>query len=209
MNKLARIFTLAGALALASASIAAAGSWETVAQLSPGGDAKEVRANIDAADAVAIECTDGSIIVNTLWVRSGGSKRQIRVARRFNKGERAEFSLGGGSITGFRISDGGRGSYRILVKRARPPRRDDDRRHGRDWDRDRDHGRDRDWDRGRPPRHGDRRYYDDDDYGYGYGHPGDYRRDWRDDAPPPPPPPSYRPAPADDDSGSWLWRLFN
>ena len=66
---------------------------------------------------VQIECTEGSVIVNTLWVREGGAKTEIRVARKFNKGDKQDFDLSyDRNVTGFRISDKGPGKYKVHAK---------------------------------------------------------------------------------------------
>jgi len=50
-------------------------------------------------------------------VRGGGGKREIRVARLFNKGEKQQFDLGGSqTVASFRISNRGPGVFRVLVK---------------------------------------------------------------------------------------------
>lgn len=92
------------------------GGWQVVAELPAGGPAKEVAVNRDVR-VIQIECTEGSVIVNTLVVREGPAKNPITVARRFNQGERQDVDLGGErQVSGLRISDGGRGKYRVRVK---------------------------------------------------------------------------------------------
>ncbi len=190
MNKMKMAVVAAvGALALTATSFA--GDWHTVARLQTGGGAKEISAVYDNAETVQIECTDGQINVQTLWVRNGGQKREIRVARTLARGQKVEFPLNG-SITGFRISDSGNGSYKIHVKTGHGSRdRDRDRRYD---DRDR---RDRYYDDRYDRRD---RYYDDRDRYYDdrYDRRGRYYddRDRRD-------PPPRR------DSGSWLDWLFD
>ena len=172
MNKIKMtVLAVAGALALTATSFA--GDWHTVARLQTGGGAKEVSAVFDNAETVQIECTDGQINIQTLWVRNGGQKREIRVARTLTRGQKVEFPLNG-SITGFRISDSGSGSYKIHVKTGRGSR-------GRD-DRDRDRDRDR-YDRDRRDRYDDR--YD----RYDRRDRWDDRRGRYDDRDYPPPPP--------------------
>ncbi len=102
-------------------TVALAGSkkkvrWETVADLSARGDAKEVAVN-RSIRMVQIECTEGTVIINTIVVREGGAKDPITVARRFNAGEKQDLDLGRvRNVTGLRISDSGRGRYRVNVK---------------------------------------------------------------------------------------------
>lgn len=91
-------------------------SWTTIATLVAGGDAKEVVVN-RSVRMVQIECTQGIVIVNTVVVREGAGKNPITVARRFNAGESQDLDLGQARmVTGLRISDSGRGQYRINVK---------------------------------------------------------------------------------------------
>jgi hypothetical protein len=101
-------------------SVALAGkkkdAWQTIATLKSGGDAKEVAVNLSIR-TVRIECIEGAVIVNTLVVREGGAKDPLTVARRFNAGDKQDLDLGRvRNVTGLRISDGGRGRYKILVK---------------------------------------------------------------------------------------------
>ena len=92
------------------------GDWQVVAEIPAGGDAKELAVN-RSVRVIQIECTEGSVIVNTLVVREGPAKNPITVARRFNQGERQDIDLGGErQVSGLRISDGGRGKYRVRVK---------------------------------------------------------------------------------------------
>ena len=97
------------------ATVALAG-WGTVAEVTAGGEAKELAVNRNIR-TVQIECTEGTIIVNTLWVREGAAKSPITVARAFKKGEKQDIDLGSArQVTGFRISDGGQGRYKIHAK---------------------------------------------------------------------------------------------
>ena len=92
------------------------GDWQVVAEIPAGGDAKELAVN-RSIRVVQIECTAGSVIVNTVVIREGGAKSPITVGRRFNQGERQDIDLGGErQVTGLRISDGGRGNYRVRVQ---------------------------------------------------------------------------------------------
>ena len=156
------------ALALTAAG-ALAGDWHRCGDYRTGGGAKEVSANFRHARTVQIQCLDGGVNIQTLWVRNGGQKREVRVAHAFRKGEKMDIDLGGQDVTGFRISDSGNGTYRIHVyadddrdydRHGRHDRHDDryddryDRRDYRDrrdhWDR-RDYDYDDDWDRRPPP----------------------------------------------------------
>ncbi|NLG35656.1 MAG: hypothetical protein GX548_09925 [Lentisphaerae bacterium] len=90
--------------------------WEALTELSAGKDAKEVAVN-RSIRMVQIECLDGSVIINTLVVREGGAKDALTVGRRFNAGDKQDLDLGRvRNVTGLRISDGGRGRYRVSTK---------------------------------------------------------------------------------------------
>ena len=128
-------------IALVSLAIGAvsafAGDWHRCGDYRTGGGAKEISANYQNVRTVQIQCIEGGVNIQTLWVRNGGQKREIRVAHAFRKGEKMNFDLGGQDITGFRISDSGDGVYRIHVLtdgHRRDDRHDDRDRHG---DRDR------------------------------------------------------------------------
>ena len=108
---------LAWALVAMSATMALA-DWKTVAEIAATdkSEARELAVN-RTIRTVQIECTEGSVIVMTLWVREGGAKTEIRVARQFNKGDKQDFDLGQDrNATGFRISDKGPGKYKVHAK---------------------------------------------------------------------------------------------
>lgn len=187
MNKF-KLWTLSLAAFAAAAAAASAGDWHRVGDYTTGGGAKEMSANYQNVRTVQIQCLDGGVNIQTLWVRNGGQKQEIRIARSFTKGEKYNIDLGGRDITGFRVSDSGNGRYRVHVltdghqaprhddrDRYREPRRDDR------YDRDRDYYRDRD------------RYN------------RDYDRYDRDYDRRPPPPPRRDDRDRDRDRGSWWW----
>ena len=109
----------AAAMVALGATTAFCGSkdrWSTVAELAASRDTKEVAVNRDVR-VVQIECVEGTVIVNTLVIREGEGKNPINVGRRFTAGETQDIDLGGNrQVTGLRISDGGRGKYKIHVK---------------------------------------------------------------------------------------------
>ena len=89
--------------------------WTPVARLTAGGGVKEVPLQC-AAQRCLIRCIDGSIIVNTVVAREGGSSSPFRVGRRFALGEEQIVDFGSvRELTGLRISDDGQGVYEILV----------------------------------------------------------------------------------------------
>lgn len=99
------------------ATLAQAG-WKTVDRITATGktEARELAVN-RTIRTVQIECTEGSVIVMTLWVREGAAKTEIRVARQFNKGDKQDYDLGSDrNVTGFRISDKGPGKYKVHAK---------------------------------------------------------------------------------------------
>ena len=90
--------------------------WHQVADLTAVGDAKEVAVNRQASK-VRIVVQQGEVIINTLVVREGAGKTPITVARKFALKETCDLDLGNRKmVTGFRISDGGGGRYRVYVK---------------------------------------------------------------------------------------------
>lgn len=106
---------LALALAALCATTAQAG-WETVAELTAGGAAKEFALN-RTLRTVQIECTAGTVIVNTVTVREGPAKNSVSVGKAFAAGETRNIDLGyERSVTGLRISDGGQGRYKVNVQ---------------------------------------------------------------------------------------------
>ncbi len=94
----------------------AKGGWHALGDFQTGGEAKEVACNREASRC-AIYVLEGDVIINTLVVREGGKKTPIRVTVRLAKGQKPHvISLGAKRlITGFRISDGARGKYRVSV----------------------------------------------------------------------------------------------
>ena len=104
--------------ALALSATAAWADWQTVAEVSATEktEARELAVN-RTIRTVQLQCTEGSVIVMTLWVREGGAKTEIRVARQFAKGEKQDVDLSHArNVTGFRISDKGPGKYVIRAK---------------------------------------------------------------------------------------------
>ena len=108
---------LALALVVLGATMAQA-DWKTISEITATdkSEARELAVN-RTIRTVQIECTEGSVIVMTLWVREGGAKTEIRVARQFAKGEKQDIDLSHvRNVTGFRISDKGPGKYVIRAK---------------------------------------------------------------------------------------------
>lgn len=89
--------------------------WHRVADLKAGGDAKEVAVD-RSIGGVLIRCTEGTVIINTIVLRSGGSKNPIAVSARINKGEDRIVEFGEQNVSGLRISDDGGGTYIVFVQ---------------------------------------------------------------------------------------------
>ena len=109
---------MAMAALLALGATTALADWHPVADVTATdkSEARELAVN-RTIRTVQIECTEGSVIVMTLWVREGGAKTEIRVARQFNQGDKQDFDLGQDrNATGFRISDKGPGKYKVHVR---------------------------------------------------------------------------------------------
>ena len=104
--------------ALALSATAAWADWQTVAEVSATEktEARELAVN-RTIRTVQIECTEGSVIVNTLWIREGGAKTEIRVAKRFSQGEKQDIDLSyDRNVTGLRISNQGPGKFKVHAK---------------------------------------------------------------------------------------------
>jgi hypothetical protein len=98
------------------AATAQAGDWRKKAELTAGGDGKEVKVGVNIKD-IMIRCMEGSVVINTVWERQGDKKIQHKVTRTLNKGEDHIIRLGESRmVTGLRIGDGGRGTYRVFVR---------------------------------------------------------------------------------------------
>jgi hypothetical protein len=88
-----------------------------VAELEAGGGVKEIAVDRDAAYCM-IRVMDGTVIINTIVVREGSKTTPHTVAAKLNKGDKKVVDIGPRRrITGLRISDDGRGKYRIYLKR--------------------------------------------------------------------------------------------
>ena len=107
---------VAAAAMVLSVATAQAGEWRKKAELTAGGDGKEVTVGVNIKD-IMIRCTEGSVIINTVWERQGDKKTQHKVTRTLSKGEEHILKLGESRmVTGLRIGDGGKGTYRVFVR---------------------------------------------------------------------------------------------
>ncbi len=85
-----------------------------VGELNAGGDAKEVVVNRVISQCY-LEIVSGTVSINTVVVRP--EKLSLPQTVRLTPGQLHTIDLGGKrSVTGFRISDNGRGVYRVFVK---------------------------------------------------------------------------------------------
>lgn len=117
-----KLFALIAALALAANAARADDEWSKIGEYQAigRGDAKEVRVDKKIARA-RIVCTEGSIIINTLVVRADGKTEPRKVGSRISKGEKFVIDVVDGKgdkkkhVDGFRISDDGKGSYKVEV----------------------------------------------------------------------------------------------
>lgn len=115
MNRAFFTGTVAVVFAMAMAGLVYADHWHKIADLTAGGDAKEVTVDKTISKCV-IKCTSGSVIINTLVVREGAKKTPIKVVSTIAEGEEKLVEIGERRmVTGFRISDQGSGTYEISV----------------------------------------------------------------------------------------------
>lgn len=95
-----------------------AGDFKRIAELTANGaaDAKEVSVNRKVSK-VRIACKEGEVIINTLVVRRGSEVDRHTVAHKFKPDEKMVIDIGKKvDVTGFRISDDGKGVYYIAVE---------------------------------------------------------------------------------------------
>ena len=115
MNRAFFMGTVAMVIAMATAGLVYADHWNKIAELTAGGDAKEVTVDKTISKCV-IKCTSGSVIINTLVVREGAKKTPIKVVSTITEGQEKLIEIGERRmVTGFRISDQGGGTYAISV----------------------------------------------------------------------------------------------
>ncbi|MGI5869321.1 MAG: hypothetical protein ACOX9C_07760 [Kiritimatiellia bacterium] len=85
-----------------------------VGELAAGGGAKEIAVNREISHCY-LELVSGTVSINTVVVRP--EKKALPQAVRLAPGQLHTIDLGGKRmVTGFRISDNGRGTYRVIVK---------------------------------------------------------------------------------------------
>jgi hypothetical protein len=107
---------VAAAVLMGGALAARADDWKGVGEQTAGGEAKELSVDREITK-IRIECVEGSVIVNTVVVRKGGQKDPHKLATRIEKGDSREITLESKTkVTGLRISDDGRGRYKVSVR---------------------------------------------------------------------------------------------
>ena len=104
-------------LAVAAANGAyAKEDWQKVAELKAGGAAKEVSVD-KKISRVRIECTGGSVGINTVVVREGSRKTPMPVTTHIDAGTDKVIDLDKTvAVSGLRISDNGKGTYTVSVR---------------------------------------------------------------------------------------------
>jgi hypothetical protein len=93
--------------------------WPKVADLQADGkkEAKEISVG-KKTEKIRIKCTEGSVIINTVVVREGAAKDVHTLGKRLNKDEEVKIELGSKKhVDGLRISDDGKGSYKVMVRK--------------------------------------------------------------------------------------------
>ena len=93
--------------------------WPKVADLQADGKKEAKEISVDKkTEKIRIKCTDGSVIINTVVVREGAAKDVHTLGKRLNKDEEIKIDLGSKKhVDGLRISDDGRGSYKVMVRK--------------------------------------------------------------------------------------------
>ena len=87
-----------------------------VGQFSASGTAKEILVADGEYTEIRLELVSGTVSVNTVWIRP--EKTEVRIASRLQAGQPVVIDLGEvpRRVTGLRISDNGRGEYRIFAR---------------------------------------------------------------------------------------------
>ena len=98
------------------AGTAFAKDWHKVADLSAGGEAKEVTVNREVS-AIRLVAETATVTVQTVVVREGANKTPYTVAVRLPMKDNHDIKLPARvAVSGLRISDAGRGAYAVYVK---------------------------------------------------------------------------------------------
>jgi hypothetical protein len=90
--------------------------WTDIGLFNAGGGAKEVGVNRQITK-LKITCQNRPVIINTVVMREGGKKTPFTLGKKFVVNEEFVLDLGGKHhVTGFRVSDDLKGSYRLQVE---------------------------------------------------------------------------------------------
>ena len=121
-KQLMSVILLAGLVVAGTMTVEAKSSrWHKIASLSANGkDAQEVAIPSDrpSISVIRIVVTEGSVIINTVVVREGAAKDIHTLGKRLNKDEEIKIELDGKKhVSGLRISDDGKGSYKVMVRK--------------------------------------------------------------------------------------------
>ena len=112
------IVCVLGAACVALPLVAAADKpdFDRMGEFTAVGEAKEVTIDRKCQDAM-IRVMQGTVIVNTFVIREGAKTTPVKIMREMKAGDKHVIPLGERRhITGFRISDGGGGTYRVYVR---------------------------------------------------------------------------------------------
>ncbi len=121
MQAITKRLVLTGAvvatLLLGSGTAWAKPKWKNLGDYTADGQPKEIAVGREISE-IAIDFKEGSVIINTVWVREGAAKREYTVGQQKNKGDPTLFIKldGKRNVTGLRISDKAGGRYRVSVK---------------------------------------------------------------------------------------------
>jgi hypothetical protein len=116
MERIMKTLVLAVLMALGATVVRA--DWQTVGEVPATDESASIELAVNrTVRTVQLECTQGAVLVNTVWIREGEAKTEIRVARRFNQGEKQDIDLGyDRAVTGLRISHQGAGKLKVNAK---------------------------------------------------------------------------------------------
>jgi hypothetical protein len=114
MKSWLKMAAMAAALLVGQSALAA--GWHKVGSFQAGGEAKEMGVNRNC-EACLIKVVEGSVTINTIVVRGKDAREPVKVEQQIEAGQSREISAGAkGYVTGFRISDAGKGRYDVYVR---------------------------------------------------------------------------------------------
>lgn len=91
--------------------------WKKVGdKIQASGPAKELTFDREISK-FQISVDEGTVIINSVWVRNGAERFEIRVGRAFSKGDKQDIEIGPKQkATGLRLGHSGGGTYNVWVK---------------------------------------------------------------------------------------------